>query len=152
MAKKNLHTKRGLSIDYASTNSYSYTTHVSHYQRRYVPQSPGAHAPPLYSNMLVSTPTQSRPVSYPSSLPSNMPSMTDYYKLIGKDTFFPPREYDFDEVVDEPLDFVLKTDRFALPPVGFNRQNQSSSTATLIPQTSFGWNQMGTGFSRSQEM
>jgi len=159
MAKKNLHTKRGLSIDYASTNNYSYTTHVSHYQRRYMASSPGTQAPPLYSNMLMSsTPpaaTQPRPVSFPSSLPSSLPSnlgMADYYQLVGKDAYFPPHDFkDYDEP-DEPLDFLLKTDRFPLPPVGFNRQTQASSSATLVPQASFGWNAMGTGFSRSQDM
>lgn len=35
MAKKNLHTKRGLSVDYSSNNVYSYQTHVQHYNRRF---------------------------------------------------------------------------------------------------------------------
>lgn len=35
MAKKNLHTKRGLSVDYSSNNTYSYQTHFQHYNRRF---------------------------------------------------------------------------------------------------------------------
>ncbi|KXS13953.1 hypothetical protein M427DRAFT_136057 [Gonapodya prolifera JEL478] len=35
LARKNLHTRRGLTIDYAPSSNYSYATHVQHYAKRY---------------------------------------------------------------------------------------------------------------------
>ncbi|KAI9024094.1 hypothetical protein DFJ74DRAFT_667269 [Hyaloraphidium curvatum] len=73
IAKKNLHTKRGLSVDYSSnSSSYSYQTHVQHYNRRFAAPSPGPqpdarsdrmHSPDAYASNAVPLPRQ-HPASF----------------------------------------------------------------------------------------